>query len=110
MELAEEIYRLSNLFPKNEMYGITLQMRRAVVSVPSNIAEGYGRKSQKEFTRYLGISYGSLLELETQLILAKRLKFVENNAFNKAEELVEEVSKMLNSMILKFKMNLNAKR
>ncbi|KKP59242.1 MAG: S23 ribosomal protein [Candidatus Gottesmanbacteria bacterium GW2011_GWA1_34_13] len=103
MELAREIYLLTKNFPKSELYGIVMQIRRAVVSIPSNIAEGYGRKSTKEFIQFSTIAYGSLLELETQLILSKQLKFVEEIKFIRSEQLLEEISKMLRSMIMKLK-------
>ncbi len=101
--LVKEIYLLTNEFPKSEMYGITSQMRRSAVSIPSNIAEGYGRNSQKEYAQYYSIAYGSALELETQIIIAKELKFTEKNLFIKSESLLEEVLKMLNVMRRKVK-------
>ncbi len=76
IRLVEEIYRLTARFPSCELYGLTSQMRRASVSIPSNIAEGYARKSQKEYRQFYAISYGSALELETQYIIAKKLKFI----------------------------------
>ena len=105
MDLAVEVYRLTNLFPKHELYGITSQMRRAAISIPSNIAEGYGRKYTKEFNQFLSVAYGSCLELETQLILAERLSLALLSEFDKAQSLLIEVSKMLLSLIGK----LNAK-
>jgi four helix bundle protein len=79
MELAEKIYSLTAKFPKEEIYGLTAQLRRSAVSVPSNIAEGAARNSHKEFIQFLYISMGSISELETQIILAKRLKLLKNN-------------------------------
>lgn len=76
MDLVEDIYSMAKQFPKNEVYGLTSQIKRAVVSVSSNIAEGAGRKGSKEFVQYLYISMGSLAEVETQILLAQRLKFV----------------------------------
>lgn len=108
IDLAKEIYKLTESFPKNEIYGLSSQIRRSAVSVPSNIAEGYGRRTQKEFTQFLAIAYGSLLELETQLILSKQLYYSQLKNYLKPEMLITEISKMLNSMINKFK--LNAKR
>ena len=70
VELAREVYRVTGDFPKDELYGLTNQLRRAAVSIPSNIAEGHARKTQKELSRYLNIAKGSLAELETQLIIA----------------------------------------
>lgn len=103
MELVIEVYRLTKFFPKEELFGIILQIRRAVVSIPSNIAEGYGRKSRNEFYQHLGIAYGSLLELETQLTLSRELKFAPPNEFLLAEKLIEEIAKMLNSMHIRFR-------
>jgi four helix bundle protein len=78
MKLAESIYRLSNDFPKSEMYGLTSQLRRCAVSIPSNIAEGFSRKSTNEFIQFLYISLGSCSECETQLIIAKRVGYLES--------------------------------
>jgi len=103
MELVKEIYRLINSFPKSELYGITSQMRRAAVAIPSNIAEGYGRKSTKSYSQFYAISYGSALELETQLILSKDLKLTSSGEFTKAEKLLVEVLKMLNTMLTRMK-------
>lgn len=108
IELVKQIYIITGKFPKVELYGIISQMRRAVISIPSTIAEGYGRKSPKEYAQYLSIAYGSALELETQIIISKELNFVKPGDFTKAEDLLMEVSKMLNSMTSKFK-NLNAR-
>ena len=77
MDLVEVIYRQTNSFPKEEIYGITSQLRRAVVSIPSNIAEGQARYTTKEFVNFLSISQGSAAEVETQIIIAQRLGYVE---------------------------------
>ena len=79
INLAKEIYALTEEFPKEELYGLTSQIRRAAVSVPSNIAEGAARNSNKEYIRFLYISLGSLSELETQIILAREFGFTENS-------------------------------
>lgn len=73
MDLVEAVYRLTRSFPKEEQYGLTIQMKRAAVSVPSNIAEGQGRGNGKEFSYFLRISYGSLREIETQALIAQQL-------------------------------------
>jgi four helix bundle protein len=77
MLLVEEVYKVSAGFPRSEFYGLTSQVRRAAVSVPSNLSEGAARNGRKEFCNFLGISLGSLAELETQLIIASRLKYAE---------------------------------
>src|SRR6185437_7821701 len=85
IELVKEIFLLTDSFPKSELYGLTSQMRRAAVSIPSNIAEGYGRNSRKEYNHALAIAYGSALELETQLLIAKELSFIQENSHNKTD-------------------------
>ena len=103
MELATLIYELTSIFPRSELYGIISKMRRAAVSIPSNISEGYGRSSRKEYRQFLYIAYGSALELETQLIIVKKLKLSNTGDFEKSESVLQEVLKMLNSMTNKFK-------
>jgi len=103
IELTVLIYNLTEKFPRSEVFGITSQMRRAAVSIPSQIAEGYGRNSRKQYSQFLSISYGSGLELETQLILVKKLKLTQAPEFEKPEALLQEVLKMLNSLISKLK-------
>jgi four helix bundle protein len=76
MQLTEQVYRLTAEFPKSETYGLSSQMRRSAVSIPSNIAEGQGRDSTKEFLHFLAIAFGSICELETQLILANRFNYL----------------------------------
>ncbi len=83
MDLAEAVYKISEKFPSNEIFGLTSQMRRAAVSIPSNLAEGFARKSKREFLQFLNISLGSLAELETQILLAIRLKYI---AYDKSLE------------------------
>lgn len=105
MELARLVYAATKQYPKEEIYGLTSQVRRAAVSIPSNIAEGYARKSRKEYLQFYSIAYGSTLELETQLILAHDFGYVNDDSFLSIQKLADEVSRMLHSMILK----LNAK-
>ncbi len=99
MKLVTEIYTLTKSFPADERFGLTNQMRRAAVSVPSNIAEGWGRNSNGSFIQFLNIAKGSLFELETQLTIAEELKFSQPNQV--ISDLTIEVSKMLNSLIKK---------
>ncbi|MDP3093849.1 MAG: four helix bundle protein [bacterium] len=102
IELVKEIYILTGKFPNAEVYGLSIQMRRAAVSIPSNIAEGHLRRTLKEFLQFLHIAYGSSAELETQLIIAGDL-YRENN-YARAENLLEEVQKMLNTLIKKLEL------
>ena len=105
IELVVEVYHLTDRYPKEEIFGLVSQMRRAVVSIPSNIAEGYGRRSAKEYAQFYSIAYGSALELETQLIVCKELKFISLEQLAKVQPLLEEVLKMLNSMLGKMRQN-----
>lgn len=109
IKLVKEVFIITDKFPRAELYGIISQMRRAAIAVPSNIAEGYGRKSAKEYAQFYSIAYGSALELETQIIISKELKFTALENFIKADMLLDEVSRMLNSMISKMR-QLNARR
>ena len=97
--LATEIYRLTERFPKTEIYGLTSQLRRAAVSVPSNIAEGQGRLTKGEFCHFLGLARGSLLELETQLAISLDLKIVEQAEYERLQQMSEEVCRILNGLI-----------
>ncbi len=99
IELVKEVYAITNKFPKEELYGLVSQMRRAAISIPSNIAEGKKRKTKKDFLHFLRIADGSAAELETQIIIAKDL-YPQIN-FLKSESLLEEVQKMLITMIKK---------
>lgn len=99
MDLVVLVYELTENFPKAEIYGLTSQMRRAAISIPSNIAEGSCRGSRKDFRQFLLISYGSGSELETQVEIAKRLKFSLNSDYEKVELLLIDVLKMLNAFI-----------
>lgn len=99
MDLVEEVYILTKKFPREELYGLTSQMRRCVVSIPSNIAEGSRRSSKKDFRNFLFNSYGSGAELETQIKITKRLYFSKLEDCKKAEGLLSEIMKMLNTMI-----------
>ena len=99
MDLVEDIYRVSTQFPKPELYGLTSQIRSAAISVPSNIAEGHDRKGTKEFLHHLSIARGSLAELETQLILAVRLKYASKTEAEKIWKRSQSVGKLLNGLI-----------
>lgn len=99
MELADIVFQLTKKFPRDEMYGLTSQMRRAAVSIPSNIAEGSRRSSKKDYSQFLRIACGSAVELETQLLLAN--KWYPNTVNVNALSLVIEVEKMLSSLLQK---------
>lgn len=100
IEIAKEVYKLTNKLPKEEMFGLTSQMRRSSISISSNIAEGRGRSSRKDFAQFLHIAQGSLAELETQLILANELYSLDNKS---VMFLIEDERKMLSSFIKKLK-------
>ncbi len=101
MDLVEEVYRLVKLLPREEQYALSDQLRRAVVSVPSNIAEGYGRHAAKDYLRFLNIARGSKNEVETQLLICARLNYVSGADLAKAMGLCNEIGRMLNTMIKK---------
>lgn len=103
IELNTAIYALTSVFPRNEQWGLTSQMRRASLSIASNIAEGRHRGTRKDFTHFLYIAYASASELETQIIIAKQLEHTRNFNYESAEKLLVEIMKMLNSMIQKLK-------
>ena len=92
-----EIYKITKNFPKDEIYGLSQQIRRAAVAIPSNIAEGYGRQYNKEYKQFLSIAYGSLCELETQYLLSIDLDYVNRN--EAVDNLMKEVGSMLYRML-----------
>lgn len=100
--LAEIVYKFTASFPNEERYGLTSQMRRSAVSVASNIAEGAGRNSNKEFKNFLGIANGSLNELNAQFEISKRLNLINENSFDEVSVLSDEVQKMIYTLIKKF--------
>ena len=103
MDLTIEIYRLTKKLPKDELYGLTNQLRRAAVSIPSNIAEGNGRASTEDYLRFLSIARGSKSEIETQLLLCVKLNYVQQSEIEESLKLCTEIGKMLNAMISKFR-------
>ena len=105
MGLVKEIYALVKLFPKEETYALSDQMRRAVVSIPSNIAEGHSRNSCKEYVQFLYIARGSKAELETQLLVAASLGYISNNQAESVLNTCAEIGKMLNSLLKKLTSN-----
>jgi four helix bundle protein len=103
MQLVTETYKLTASFPKEEIYALTSQIRRCAVSIPSNIAEGYGRKSTQEYIRFLQVSVGSLYELQTQLQIACNLKYVSESDFEIVFASSRELERMLSSLIGKLR-------
>ena len=103
MNLVADVYKLTKLLPKEEIYALALQMRRAVISIPSNIAEGQKRKSSKEFCNFLSIARGSLGELETQLLICVQLNYLSEQQIESSINLCEEIFKMLNALIEKIR-------
>ena len=93
------LYRTTASFPRDELYGLTNQMRRAAVSIPSNLAEGYSRKHRLEYAHFVRISFSSGAELETQLILSQKLGFLSENDYQNLSEMLTEIMKMLNRLI-----------
>ena len=104
-ELALLVYRITAGFPKEELYGLTPQMRRAAVSVPSNIVEGCARDSQSDYLRFLYIAFGSLRELHYQLSLSKRLGFLQDQDSSLIEPKIVETEKVLNGLIRSLREN-----
>ncbi|MEW5676618.1 four helix bundle protein [Flavobacterium enshiense] len=94
-----EIYKVTGNFPKEELYGLTSQMRRSAASIPTNVVEGCGRNTDKDFCRFLYIAFGSANELEYQLILSKDLIFLESEKATALISKIEEIKKMLNTLI-----------
>ena len=101
IDLVTLIYKLVDCFPNEEKYSLTSQIKRSAISVPSNIAEGYGRNYSKDYSRFLQIARGSLYELQSQIEIAKRIGFVNDDNLIIIEDLSLEIEKMLNSLIKK---------
>ncbi|EMY3552721.1 four helix bundle protein [Flavobacterium psychrophilum] len=100
MALETEVYQMTNTFPKEEIYGLTSQIRRSTISVPSNIAEGYERHGNKDYLKFLNIGISSLFEMQTQFEIAYNLKYINEIQFNKINE---ESKRMLSSFIRRIK-------
>ena len=101
IEIVDKIYTITSGFPKDELYSLTSQMRRAAVSIPSNIAEGFVRKHTKEYRQFLHVSLGSSAELETQLIICSRRNYITNNKLQELAEDINHEMRMLVSLINK---------
>ena len=101
IELVNEIYVLTKMFPKEEMFGLTNQMRRAAVSIPANIAEGWGRNSTKSYIQFVRISRGSLYEIETMMVIAKNQNYINEEQKSSTSSRIDELGKMLNKLLQK---------
>lgn len=99
IELVTNTYMITQKFPKEEIYGLTSQIRRSAVSIPSNIAEGCGRRTDKDFSNFLGISLGSSFEFETQLIICRNLNFISKEDFIPLESEIQHIQNMLIKLI-----------
>ncbi len=98
MDLVEMVYRMSGSFPSNELYALTSQIRRAAVSIPSNIAEGQGRSTTRDFLHFLAVANGSLKEVETQTLIAQRLGYIDQSGSSKVLALAAEVGRLLSGL------------
>jgi len=98
MDLVESIYRTTAKYPKEETYGLIAQMRRAAVSIPSNIAEGQARNTTRDFLHFLAIAYGSLKELETQILIAERLGYITNQQSNTLVQFTTEIARLISGL------------
>ncbi len=103
IQMAVTVYRLTKGFPKDETYGLSSQMKRAAVSIPSNIAEGHGRLNTPEYRQFLGVARGSNFELQTQLEIARKLEIGESKLLNETEGLSHEVGKMIYGILERIK-------
>ena len=107
IDLVEAVYRATDHFPKTEIYGLTSQIRRAAVSIPSNIAEGQGRNTTRDFLHFLSVSQGSLLEVETQITIAQRLGYMEKQLTVELLKSTAEVGRLLNGLCNSLNKKLN---
>jgi four helix bundle protein len=99
VDLAQQIYKVTERFPSNEQFGLTSQVRRAAVSIPSNLAEGAARQTKKEFLNFLHIAKGSLSELDTQLEIARRLEYLDQARREALDERLEQIDRMLSDLV-----------
>ena len=99
VDLAQQIYKVTERFPSNEQFGLTSQVRRAAVSIPSNIAEGAARQTKKEFLNFLHIAKGSLSELDTQLEIVRRLEYLDQARWEALDERLERIDRMLSGLV-----------
>ena len=107
IEIVESIYKLTEAFPKEEVYVLTSQMRRASISIPSNIAEGFARQYNREYIQFVYIAFGSCIELETHLEIVKKLKYNTVDKINEISDKLNHLTRMIMSLIKKIKQILN---
>ncbi|MGD0516995.1 MAG: four helix bundle protein [Thermoguttaceae bacterium] len=99
MDLVETIYRITGIFPREEIYGLTSQIRRAAVSIPSNIAEGNGRNTTRDYVHFLGVAYGSVKEVETQVLIAERLQYINSSLSGEVVKMTIEIARLISGLI-----------
>jgi four helix bundle protein len=99
MDLVEAVYKCSEQFPRKEMFGLTSQVRRAAVAIPSNIAEGQGRRTTRDFLHFLSIARGSLQDVETQILVGRRLNYINDEQNSTILSLVAEIGRLINALI-----------
>jgi four helix bundle protein len=98
MDLVETIYRTTGTFPREEIYGLTSQIRRAAISIPSNIAEGNGRNTARDYMHFLGMAYGSVKEVETQVLIAERLRYINCSDSNGLVKMTTEIARLISGL------------
>jgi four helix bundle protein len=98
MDFVEMVYQTTPVFPREEVHGPTGQLRKAAISIPSNIAEGQGRQTTKDFQRFLSIAYGSLREVETQILIGERLQYIDGKAVKRLLDAAAEIGRLLNGL------------
>lgn len=108
MDLVTQIYSLTKKFPKEELYGLSSQMRRAAISIPSNIAEGRSKRTTRDYVRFVNIAYGSASELETQLIIARNLGFATEAQLDAVIDELMEIGKMLYGLVISLEKKLSS--
>ena len=99
MDLVETIYRTTAAFPKEEIYGLTSHVRRTAVSIPSNIAEGNGRNTTRDYLHFLGMAYGSVKEVETQVLIAERLRYIDSSHSSRLVQMTAEIARLISGLV-----------
>ncbi|MBU4272082.1 MAG: four helix bundle protein [Planctomycetes bacterium] len=99
MNLVETIYRTTKTFPREEIYGLTSQIRRAAISIPSNIAEGNGRHTTRDYVHFLGMAYGSVKEVETQVLISERLRYINSDRSGELVQMTTEIARLISGLV-----------